>query len=180
MNNNLEALKNRADLMGIAYKANIGEAALQRKINDALARKEEEEPLELESKYETEQMLRDRLQKEGLALVRCRIANMNPQKSDITGEFFAVANRYIGTVRKFVPFSGPASESYHLPRVLFDNLKARKFQHIITKKVNGQIMHKVRQMPEFSIEELPPLTKEELKDLEIKQSANHSFQEDEF
>jgi len=165
--------------MGISYRPNIGVDGLSRKIADAESAKVEEKEIFL-SKGQQEQKLRDEVQKEGLALIRCRIANLNPSKTDINGEFIVVANRYLGTVRKYVPFHGAAAESYHLPKVLVDDLKGRMYQSVITKKKDGKIMHKVRRTPEYNIQILPPLTEKEMEDLKIQQSANHSFDEDEF
>lgn len=172
----LDLLKQRADLMGIKYKANIGIDALKKKIEDVGISKEVT-PL---SKADSEQALRQKIQSEQLALVRCRIYNLNPSKTDVPGEFITVANRYLGTVRKYIPFGEATQEGYHIPMVLFNDLRGRQFQQITTKKIRGQVVQKTRMVPEYNLEVLPPLRKEELEELAVRQAANQSFAEENF
>lgn len=172
----LELLKQRADLMGIKYKANIGVEALKKKIED-FGTSTEVAPL---SEADSEQALRQKIQSEQMALVRCRIYNLNPSKTDVPGEFITVANRYLGTVRKYIPFGESTQEGYHIPKVLFDDLRGRQFQQITTKKIRGQVVQKTRMVPEYNLEVLPPLQKDELEDLAVRQAANQSFAEENF
>lgn len=172
----LELLKQRADLMGIKYKANIGIDALKKKIED-FGTSTEAAPL---SEADTEQALRQKIQSEQMALIRCRIYNLNPSKTDIPGEFITVANRYLGTVRKYIPFGEATQEGYHIPKVLFDDLRGRQFQQITTKKIRGQVVQKTRMVPEYNLEVLPPLRKDELEELALRQAANQSFAEENF
>ena len=174
--NEIDLLKQRADLMGIRYKSNIGPEALKKKIADFGTSNKVSEPEDVE----TEQNMRDRIQKEQLALIRCRINNLNPAKVDIPGEIVTVANRYLGTVRKYVPFGEQTQEGYHIPKVLLDDLRGRQFQQISTRKVRGQVVQTTRMVPEFSVEILPPLKKAELEDLAVRQAANQSFAEENF
>ena len=172
----LELLKQRADLMGIKYKSNIGAEALKKKIED-FGTSTKPAPV---SDYDNEQKLRQKIQSEQMALVRCRIFNLNPSKTDVPGEFVTVANRYLGTVRKYIPFGEQTQEGYHIPKVLFDDLRGRQFQQITTKKIKGQVVQKSRMVPEYSLEVLPPLKKSELEDLAVRQAANQSFAEENF
>lgn len=119
---------------------------------------------------ETENQKRARLVREAMKLVRCRIVCMNPSKKDLKGEFFTIANRYIGTVRKFVPY-GEMPDGYHLPQCIYDHLKSRTYLHIQTnEKRGGQILVKTGDMPEFAIELLPQLTPRELNKLAQRQA----------
>lgn len=172
----LELLKQRADLIGIKYKANIGTDALKKKIEDFGTSTEITPP----SAADSEQALRQKIQSEQMALVRCRIYNLNPAKTDVPGEFITVANRYLGTVRKYVPFGEATQEGYHLPKVLFNDLRSRQFQQITTKKIRGQVVQKTRMVPEYNLEVLPLLKKEELEELAVRQAANQSFAEENF
>lgn len=172
----LDLLKQRADLMGIKYKGNIGVDALKAKIESAGVKK----PAEPEEGEESELAMRQRIQKEQMALIRCRIYNLNPSKVDLPGEFITVANRYLGTVRKFIPFGEATEQGYHIPKVLFDDLRSRQFQQINTKKVRGQVVQNTRMVPEYNLTVLPPLEKEELEDLAVRQAANQSFAEENF
>lgn len=188
--NELDLLKQKADLMGISYKSNIGVEALRAKINAKL--NDEPEPTDPEdaananageqapagntlrkkTKAEVEQELRDDMQKNQMALVRVRISCLNPLKAQIKGEIVTVANRYIGTVRKFIPFGEATDNGYHIPRILLAELKSRKFNSVTTKKgPNGQLLPTQRLVPEFAIEELEPLSQAELDKLAAAQMA---------
>lgn len=174
----LAMLKERAKLMGVSISGNIGIDALKKKIEHHLAGKKEEadEPVSVnaprkKSKAEQEQDLREKLWSEEMALVRCRIYNMNPSKRDLHGEIITVANRFVGTVRKFIPFGEATDNGYHIPKIIFNDLKSRQFQSITTKTVNGKIEVKTRMVPEYNIEVMPALSAEELQELAIKQEA---------
>ena len=194
--NELDLLKQKADLMGISYKSNIGVEALKAKINAKLdgnpdpdessgdgegdgeqagAQAQAQAPADgprKKTKAEIEQDTRDAMQKDQMALVRVRISCLNPLKASIKGEIITVANKYLGTVRKFVPFGEATDNGYHLPRVLLNELKARKFNSVTTKKgPNGQLLPSQRLVPEFAIEELEPLTQAELDKLASAQLA---------
>lgn len=183
----LALLKERAKTLGIPIAGNIKLETLKSKIAAKLAGEkevEEDEDDEEEeapkskakserkkTKAEIEQDIRDRLQKDKMALVRCQIYNLNPSKRDLQGEIVTVANKYLGTVRKFIPFGEQTDNGYHIPKVLFEELKRKKFQHVKTKKVNGQIQVETRMVPEYNLVVLDPLSKEELAELALKQSA---------
>jgi hypothetical protein len=177
--NELELLKNRADVIGVPYKGNIGIDSLKKKIDDKMNPPTEDEEKEeapvaerRKTRAEMDQEIRDRLYKTKMRMVRCRISNMNPAKSDIEGEIITVANRFLGTVRKYIPFGEKTDNGYHIPQVLFDVLKSKKFQQVKTKKVKGQIVHSTRMVSEFSIDVLDPLTVEEIAQLKDQQEAS--------
>ena len=176
----IQLLKARAATMGIQHSPNIGVEKLKQKITDKMEGREPAKdvfvaPTSQETKgckKETEQEIRDRLQKTQMKLVRCRISCMNPSKADLPGEIVTVGNRFLGTVRKFIPFSSDVNDNgYHIENILLNELKSRKFQSITTKRKNGQIEVSTKMLPEFNIEILTPLTREELHDLAQRQSA---------
>jgi hypothetical protein len=181
----LTLLKKRADTIGIQYKSNIGVDSLKAKIEHQMNPPTQDEDVEdapvttnkRKTKIEIEQNIRDELHKTKMKLVRCRITNMNPTKADLEGEVVTVANRFLGTVRKFVPFGEKTDNGYHLPQVLFDSLRSRKFQQVKTKKVKGQIVHTTRMVAEFALEVLDPLTPEELKQLGDRQEASSRLED---
>lgn len=189
--NELDTLKARADQMGITYKSNIGVEALKAKINAKLDDKPDPgdgdeaqagttaqtetgttaAPVEL-TKAQQEQKFRNEQQKEHMALVRVRISCLNPMKSQVKGEFITVANKYLGTVTKFVPFGEQTDEGFHIPKILLAEMRNRKFNSVTTKKgPNGQMLPTQRLVPEFAIEELEPLTEQELARLAAAQLA---------
>lgn len=113
---------------------------------------------------------------EQLKLVRCKIYNNNPNNSDLSGRIYSIGNKKLGVISKYVPFHGPAAESYHIPYILYKALKRRKYTKISTTvNSKGVPVQTVAELPEFSIIELPPLTKQELGELAKKQALNRSI-----
>lgn len=189
----MEGLRSRAKALGIKFSKNIGKDALQARIDDFLEEREDEqstapakaptasnkapedysdEELQGMPKVRRENIIRQRMRKTELRLIRVRVANMNPSKADMSGEIFSVTNKYLGTVRKYVPFGEATDNGYHIPFILLKDLKARKFLQVKTRRTDkGQIEVTTRWVPEFSIEEMPPLTEAELAKLAASQAA---------
>ena len=187
----LDMLKTRANLMGISYSNNIGLDALKQKIADKINGEKQQEKNETpadddENLPETSptnlgkpaQTLRQRLLQDNMRLIRVRITCLDPKKKDLPGEIITVANRYIGTVRKFVPFGEVTEGGYHVPYVIYKMLKKRKFLNIRVRPNpnGGQDIVESRYVPEFAIEELPQLTPVELERLARAQIAAGSVE----
>lgn len=113
------------------------------------------------------------LMRDQLKLVRVRIANLDPSKKDLSGEILTVANEYIGTVRKFIPFGEATDEGYHVPQCLLSMMQERKFQTIRTIKDgrSGTIRVETGEAREFAIEILEPLSETEMRQLATAQQA---------
>lgn len=187
-NEELIQLKERADLMGIEYKANIGVEALRNKINGVLASDGEPEdttaavPVAKSGKVEKtaaelEQAEREKQLSEQMKLVRLRITNLNPMKANSQGEIVTVANKFLGAVRKFVPFGEATDGGYHVPFIIYNELKNRKFNSVKVKKTtaaNGTVVELPvgRLINEFALEILEPLSQEELQHLANQQAAS--------
>lgn len=175
-------LKERATQMGIKFSPNIGTDTLRERVN-ATARGETVEPddsVEGEDEtVETEAQKRFRMRKEQTRLVRCRIANLNPSKRDLHGEIFTVGNKYVGTLRKFIPYGEESDNGYHIPFMLYNMLKSKKFLSIKTRRdrTSGEIIIDQKWVPEFALEELPQLTEKELKELATQQAAARGLSE---
>lgn len=159
----LDILKARADKLGIAYKANIGIEALKAKLEEVL--KPTEEP-----KLDTEATKRKSIRDEALKLVRIRITCLDPAKKGFPGEIFTIGNKYIGTVRKWVPYGDAGQVGWHVPYCIYKMLKDKKFVIKEQKSVNGKLIYTQKEVPAYAIELLPMLTEKELKDLAIEQS----------
>lgn len=185
----LSMLKSRATLMGIAFSNNIGLEALKQKIADKVNGEtqsqsqddEDEEPVDERSPAELAKpapTLRQRLLQDNMRLIRVRITCLDPKKKDLPGEVITVANRFIGTVRKFVPFGEVTEGGYHIPYVIFKMLKKRKFLNIRVRPnpKGGQDLIESKYVPEFAIEELPQLTTGELNRLASAQIAAGSVE----
>lgn len=121
--------------------------------------------------------LRQYLYEREMKLVRVRITNMDPKKKDLPGEIVTVANEYLGTVKKFIPFGEHTDGGYHIPQVLLNELESRKFLSITEgkDKKTGTPTVKDRWAKEFAIEILPPLTPDELNRLATAQIAAGSL-----
>jgi hypothetical protein len=129
------------------------------------------------TKLERENALRHQLKRDKMALVRVRITNLNPAKKDLPGEIFTVANKYLGTVRKYVPYGEVTDNGYHIPVCIYEQLEDRRFQNIRTVKDRRTGVNRVETnwAKEFAIEILPQLTREELDRLANAQAAAGSI-----
>lgn len=123
---------------------------------------------------------REILMEEATKLIRVRITNLDPKKKDLPGEIFTVANEYIGTIRKYVPFGEHTDEGYHIPYCIYQMMDSRRFVSITTTrdKKTGLNTVKTRMAREFAIEILDPLTQQELNQLAQAQMAAGSMEQD--
>lgn len=183
MPSELEVLKQRATLMNIKFSNNISVEKLREKIEAAQVKDEpvvEEAAINpLGDKQEAgvkKMTLGQKIRAEQTRLIRVRIQNLDPKKKDLPGEIITVANEYMGTVRKFVPFGEVTDNGYHIPYCIYEFLKERKFINITTRKgKNGLPDIRATEAREFSIEVLPPLTEAELAQLSQAQIAAGSL-----
>lgn len=177
----LAALKARADMMGISYHPSIGLEKLRDKVNAAIEGKEEKPetsaaaPAAATSEGETEGQRARRLKDEAHKLVRIRLTCMNPAKAEWPGEIISVGNAVVGSVSKYIPFN--ADEGWHVPNIIYQHLKERQCQVFTTvQDSRGNKTRKGKLIKEFSIEVLDPLTPEELHDLAQRQAMAGSVE----
>lgn len=182
MPSELEVLKQRATLMNIKFSNNISVEKLREKIEAAQVKDEPVveaavNPLGANQEAGVKKMtLGQKIRAEQTRLIRVRIQNLDPKKKDLPGEIITVANEYMGTVRKFVPFGEVTDNGYHIPYCIYEFLKERKFINITTRKgKNGLPDIRATEAREFSIEVLPPLTEAELVQLAQAQIAAGSL-----
>ena len=164
----LEVLKARADKLGIKYHPSISLAKLKEKVTEGL---EEDSPevVTVKPGKETDVQLKARKRREANALIRIRVACMNPNKKEWDGEIITTGNTNTGTIKKFVPFN--SDEGYHVPHMIYEQLLQRQCQVFVTVKDNrGNKVRKGKLIKEFAIEVLPPLTEKELKELAQRQA----------
>ena len=188
--NELDVLKQRARMMGVEFSNNIGVDTLRERIR---AKVEEQSKAEsaapslldpstpgssslgsVSEKPAKPMTLRQYLQREQMKLVRIRITNLDPKKKTLPGEVFTVANEYLGTVRKYIPYGEVSDEGYHVPYCIYRELESRRFLDIRTYKdrANGnKIRVEQRWAKEFAIEVLPHLSQTELRQLAVAQMA---------
>lgn len=174
----LSMLKSRARLLGVEFSNNIGLETLRERVR---AKIEGESKPTVEAAPELvapenigkpKQTFREECVAEAMKLVRVRITNLDPKKKELPGEIFTVANEFIGTVRKYVPYGEVTDDGFHLPYCLYENLRDRRFLNIRTVKgKNGQIRVEQSWALEFAMEVLPQLTQVELDKLANAQKA---------
>ena len=160
----LAALKNRADILGISYSPRIGVDALREKINARLSDNDDKADTEESDKVEKTRSMQAEFKK----LIRIRLTCMNPQKAKWPGEIITVRNKYVGTIRRLIPFGEATDNGYHVEQILLDELRDRKFLQVTTNK-DGEIKS-TKFVPEFAIEVLEPLTEEELERIAAAQT----------
>jgi hypothetical protein len=176
----LALLKQRARMMGIEFSNNISLAKLRERVQARMEGEDEsnsEQPVQANPLAgETQppakkRSLRQMLVEKQMKLVRLRITNLDPKKKDLPGEIITVANEYLGTVRKFVPYGEVTDSGYHVPYCLYRYLDNRKFLNIRTSKRNGREHVEQTWAKEFALEVMPQLSKEELARLANAQAA---------
>ena len=177
----LAALKARADLLGISYHPTIGLEKLRAKVNAAITSEGEPDSAPeadasvQEAPKETEAAKRLRLRNEAAKLVRIRLTCMNPNKKEWDGEIITAGNAAVGTFKKFVPFHS-ADDGWHVPNIIYKQLVQRECQIFVTTKDGmGNNVRKGKLIKEFAIEVLPDLTEEELAELARRQAMAKSI-----
>lgn len=186
----LTLLKQRATTLGISFSNNIGVETLKERINEKLNgtvpedSKEDNEQVNaftgepVKTKVQSKNDIRTQIKRDAEKLIRLRITNLDPKKSKWPGEIITVANEFIGTISKYVPFGEVTEDGYHVPNAIYKKLKKRKFLDIRVIKQRGKPDRVIeRWVPEFALEVLPQLTEGQLKKLAAAQAASGSLRE---
>ena len=184
----LTLLKERAKVMGIPFSNNISLETLRKRVADKMEGKDEApevnaltgdpeiahamaaKPLNQKA---NEVALRKLMYAKQMRQVRVRITNMDPKKKDLPGEIWTVANEYLGTVRKFVPYGEQTDDGFHIPYCLYRLLDSKRFLHIrdVKDRTTGIVRQDKVWAKEFSLDVLPSLTQGELDRLAAAQAA---------
>lgn len=174
--NELDALKARADMLGLSYHPSIGVEKLREKVNTALTEQAPEPaapPKVVAVVEETPHARLVRRKREATELIRIRITCMNPNKKEWDGEVITAGNATVGTHKKYIPFN--VDEGWHVPRIIYEQLLARECQVFFTKKNDrGMTVRQGKLIREFAIEVLPMLTEKELNELARRQAMAKS------
>lgn len=179
-----QLLMSRARTMGLTFSNNISTDKLSKMISDKMEgiQPEPEEkadalnPLEGDvagEKPAKQKTLRQQIHDKQMRLVRVRITCMDPKKKDLEGEIFTVANEYLGTVRRYIPFGEKTDDGWHVPYCLYKMMEKRKFLNIRTIKDRrtGTTRVETSWSKEFAIEILPPLTPAQIQEIKTAQIA---------
>ena len=184
----LTLLKERAKVMGIPFSNNISLETLRKRVADKMEGKDEApevnaltgdpeiaqamaaKPLDPKANAVA---LRKLMHAKQMRQVRVRITNMDPKKKDLPGEIWTVANEYLGTVRKFVPYGEQTDAGFHIPYCLYRLLDSKRFLHIrdVKDRTTGIVRQDKVWAKEFSLDMLPSLTQGELDRLAAAQAA---------
>lgn len=184
----LTLLKERAKVMGIPFSNNISLETLRKRVADKMEGKNEAPEVNaLTGDPEIAQAmvakplnqkdnaiaLRKLMHAQQMRQVRVRITNMDPKKKDLPGEIWTVANEYLGTVRKFVPYGEQTDDGFHIPYCLYRLLDSKRFLHIrdVKDRTTGIVRQDKVWAKEFSLDVLPMLTQGELDRLAAAQAA---------
>ena len=171
----LAALKARADLLGISYHPSIGLEKLRAKVNGAVTDSGEDEAEAPVEAKESEAAKRLRLRQEAARLVRIRLTCLNPNKKEWDGEIITAGNAAVGTYKKFIPFHS-ADDGWHIPHIIYQQLVNRECQiFVTTKDGRGNKVRTGKMIKEFAIEVLPNLTEEELAELARRQAMSKAI-----
>lgn len=184
----LTLLKERAKVMGIPFSNNISLETLRKRVADKMEGKDEApevnaltgdpeiaqamaaKPLDPKANAVA---LRKLMHAKQMRQVRVRVTNMDPKKKDLPGEIWTVANEYLGTVRKFVPYGEQTDDGFHIPYCLYRLLDSKRFLHIrdVKDRTTGTVRQDKVWAKEFSLDVLPTLTQGELDRLAAAQAA---------
>lgn len=184
----LTLLKERAKVMGIPFSNNISLETLRKRVADKMEGKDEAPEVnaltgdpEIAQALATKPLdpkanavaLRKLMYAKQMRQVRVRITNMDPKKKDLPGEIWTVANEYLGTVRKFVPYGEQTDDGFHIPYCLYRLLDSKRFLHIrdVKDRTTGTVRQDKVWAKEFSLDVLPALTQAELDRLAAAQAA---------
>ena len=188
-NEELELLKQRAKMMGISFKNNIGVQALKKKMEahkeEPVADDEADDVVDVTE--DDEAQLVEGLSPAKLAaiskqarslkmrrLVRIRLSSNNPAHQKHQGYLANVGNRELGQFKKFIPFD----TEWHIPYFVFQNLQNERFFQAFVEKRSPSTGRKSKKSvirKEFVVEELNPLTDTQLKALAATQQASLSI-----
>lgn len=169
-------LKRRADTLGLKYSPNIGFEKLSQRINEELEKQANPNKEDNGNKTLTSSTSNPKMEarEKAMKLIRVNVSCKNPNKKEWQGEIITGGNAIIGTVKKFVLFN----EAYHVPQIIYNTMKERKFQRFYKKRVNDKEVTKSKLVPEFDITLLDPLSEEELRDLAQRQAMSGSTKEE--
>lgn len=165
----LEALRKKAELLGIAFSGNTSLKTLREKVEEVMGTAEEQE-----AKADEYQSIYD----EKMRLIRCEVQCLDPMYRNAAGTFISLCNAVLGSHKYFVPFNTPI----HITKWLYDYLKDCTYIDRSEKgklgrdgRTHNKTVNTVR--ASYAIVDLPPLTEAELKALAEDQKLSGRLEE---
>ena len=112
-----------------------------------------------------------------LRLRRVAVNNLDPADSSLSGTILTVINKYTGKVSKYIPFGEGSENGYHIPQILYDELKSKKFVLRREKKGGSFGVKKYSNtlVPKYQITDLPDLSPDEIENLAKRQAATQAI-----
>lgn len=163
----LQALKSKADMLGLTYHPNIGLDKLKEKVDAKMAEQPSEDPVD--AGEVPSGISKAEKHKEAGKLVRILLNTRDPNKKDWPGEIFSVGNSAVGFFKKYVPYG----TEWHVPQIIVNSLKSKKVQVFISKvDARGNKTKEGKLIPAYNLEVLPPLTPDEISDLAKAQQGS--------
>lgn len=176
-----EALKDKARLLGVAFRDNIKPESLADRVKKHI---EEMDKVAAESTApdapevttpETPKKdvipetvrLRRQQKRDLLKLIRVRITCHDSSKSAWEGKPFSGGNDIIPSITRYIPFG----REWHCEQILLNIIKEERYTMRTSKKVNGKLVTTAQTVPTYNVEILPPLTEKEIKQLAVQQAA---------
>lgn len=168
----MDLLRARAEKLGIPVPPNIKADTLRKRIDDRLNGTDEKEK-ETEAEAPAVGNTFTEINQRARALVRVSIVCNDPGRRDLKGEYWGVANRYIGQIRRFIPYDARGQQSWHIEHALLRMLQ-RKMYYRVHQEIDpktGRVQDNSILVPLFNIQILPPLTDAERAALAQAQAA---------
>lgn len=142
----MEAIKERLDLMGVKYHHNAKLETLK-----TLLDKELKGSTETVAKADDVKTNEANLYKDAFKLVRCAIHCNNPGKRQLKGEFTTVGNSVHGHHTFFVPYNCSEAEDFVLPVIVVTALRERRFLSKAEEMVKDIHDRSFYMAPEFTV-----------------------------
>jgi hypothetical protein len=178
----LQALKNRADMLKITYHPNIKSDKLREKINEKM---QEQAAVDIEptsdpvdsglvedtppiGSTKAERSKSADARKRASKLVRVIVHSNDRNKKDWPGEIKSAGNTAVGFYKKYIPFG----TEWHVPQIILNSMKSAKTQ-VFVRKVDsrGNKITTSKLIPAYTIDVLDSLSVEELNNLARAQQA---------
>lgn len=161
----IQSLKKKADLLGITYKSNVSIATLQKAISEKMegtgvGESTHTPATDVPNTPAAKAPDTESLVKAAHKLIRVIVTPIDQTKAtNLESELISAGNSVVGTVTRLVPFG----IEWHVEQIILNALREKKFQQFIKKTgPHGVDSSTVRYVPAYSITELPPLTQKEL------------------
>lgn len=143
----MDAIKERLDLMGVKYHHNAKLETLKTLLDKSLKGDGESED-EAKVDVRTE---RAKSEEDAMKLVHCAITCNNMGKRQLKGEFVTTGNSMIGHRTFFVPYNCPEAEDYVLPMIVVKALRQRRYLAKTEEMVKDLHERTFYMAPEFNV-----------------------------